>query len=63
MPDTEILRIIRASGLGRENRKIARMVLIDRMPMVDVGAQMGYHRTSISRRMAEIEKKMKEMEH
>ncbi len=57
------MRIIRASGLGRENRKIARMVLIDRMPMVDVGAQMGYHRTSISRRMAEIEKKMKEMEH
>lgn len=47
-------RRIADARLGRTNTAIARMRLIDRMDYVDIGAEVGYDRTTVSRRMRDI---------
>jgi len=49
-------RRIADARLGRTNSTIARMRLIDRMDYVDIGAEVGYDRTTVSRRMRDIVK-------
>lgn len=47
-------RRIADARLGRTNSTIARMRLIDRMDYADIGAEVGYDRTTVSRRMRTI---------
>ena len=47
-------RRISDARLGRTNTAIARMRLIDRMDYVDIGAEVGYDRTTVARRMKNI---------
>lgn len=47
-------RRISDARLGKTNTTIARMRLIDRMDYVDIGAEVGYDRTTVSRRMKNI---------
>lgn len=47
-------RRIADARLGRTNSTIARMRLIDRMDYVDIGAEVGYDRTTVARRMKNI---------
>ena len=47
-------RRIADARLGRTNSTIAHMRLIDRMDYVDIGAEVGYDRTTVSRRMRTI---------
>lgn len=47
-------RRISDARLGKTNTTIARMRLIDRMDYVDIGAEVGYDRTTVSRRMRNI---------
>lgn len=47
-------RRIADARLGKTNTAIARMRLIDRMDYVDIGAEVGYDRTTVSRRMKNI---------
>lgn len=47
-------RRIADARLGRTNSTIARMRLIDRMDYADIGAEVGYDRTTVSRRMKNI---------
>jgi hypothetical protein len=50
----EMERRIADARLGRTNEIIARRRLIDRMDYVDIGAEVGYDRTTVSRRMRDI---------
>ena len=47
-------RRIADARLGKTNTIIARRRLIDRMDYVDIGAEVGYDRTTVSRRMKNI---------
>lgn len=47
-------RRIADARLGKTNTAIARMRLIDRMDYVDIGAEVGYDRTTVARRMKNI---------
>lgn len=47
-------RRIADARLGRTNSTIARMRLIDRMDYIDIGAEVGYDRTTVARRMRTI---------
>lgn len=47
-------RRISDARLGKTNTAIARMRLIDRMDYVDIGAEIGYDRTTVARRMKNI---------
>ena len=50
----ELLQVIRAAGIGRENEQIARLYYIDRMPQVDVAAELYLGRATVQRRLPEI---------
>lgn len=50
----EMEQRIASARLGRINTQIARMRLIDRENFADIGAEVGYDRRTISRRMAHI---------
>ena len=51
---SELMRAIREANLGRENAKIARMYFIDREAMIDIGEEIGFDRSVISRRLKDI---------
>lgn len=46
--------IIEQASLGRENTEIAKLYLIDRVPQIDIAAELGCERSTISRRMPGI---------
>lgn len=58
----QLVTLIKQSRLGREDEKIATAYLIDVLPMVDVGAEMGMSRSGVSRRMRGIIAKLMRME-
>lgn len=59
MMKDEAERLIEQSNLGREDEKIARLYLIDQIPQVDIAAEMEYERSTISRRLGQIRKRMR----
>lgn len=54
----ELLQVIDAAGIGRENEEIARLYFVDRMPRIDVAAELYLGRATIQRRLPEIKKRM-----
>lgn len=51
-------RVIAQANVGRENEQIARLYYIDRMPQVDVAAELYLGRATVQRRLPEILSKM-----
>ena len=47
---SQLLTVIDESALGLEDTTIARRVLIDKWPQIDVATEIGYDRSVISRR-------------
>ena len=50
---------IREANLGEEDERIARMYLIAKIPQADIAEEIGYERSTISRRMKRIIRKMR----
>ena len=50
---------IREANLGEEDERIARMYLIGKVPQADIAEEIGYERSTISRRMKRIIRKMR----
>lgn len=50
---------IREANLGEEDERIARMYLIRKVPQADIAEEIGYERSTISRRMKRIIRKMR----
>lgn len=46
--------LIREAALGIEDTKIAEMYLLDAIPQVDIGAELGLERSTVSRRLHRI---------
>ena len=46
--------VIREAALGIENTKIAQMYLLDAIPQVDIGAEIGLSRSAVSKRLLGI---------
>lgn len=51
-------RVIAQANIGRENEQIARLYYIDRMPQVDVAAEVYLAQSTIKRRLPKILNKM-----
>lgn len=47
-------RVIGQAMLGREDREIIRLYVIERMPQIDIAAELHMDRSTISRRMDRI---------
>lgn len=54
----ELLEAISRAGIGRENEKIAQLYYVERLPQVDVAAEMLLGRATIQRRLPMIKSKM-----
>lgn len=54
----ELLEAISRAGIGRENERIARLYYVERLPQVDVAAEMLLGRATIQRRLPIIRSKM-----
>ena len=54
----ELLAVIASAGVGRENERIAQLYYVDRLPQVDVAAEMLLGRATIQRRLPMIKNKM-----
>lgn len=50
---------IREANLGDEDERIARLYLICKIPQADIAEEIGYERSTISRRMKRIIRKMR----
>lgn len=46
--------IIQQAALGVEDTKIATMYLLDAIPQVDIGVEIGLERSTVSRRLSKI---------
>lgn len=51
-------RVIAQANVGRENEQIARLYYIERMPQVDVAAEVYLAQSTIKRRLPKILNKM-----
>ena len=47
-------RVLGQAMLGREDREIGRMYILERMPQIDIAEEMNMDRSTISRRMEKI---------
>lgn len=47
-------RVIGQAMLGREDREIIRLYVIERMPQIDIAAELHMDRSTVSRRMDKI---------
>lgn len=54
----ELLEAISRAGIGRENERIAQLYYIERLPQIDVAAEMLLGRATIQRRLPTIKNKM-----
>lgn len=54
----EMAKVIEQANVGAENEKIARLYYVDRMPQVDVAAELFLGRATVQRRLPEILKKI-----
>lgn len=55
----EIEKLIEQSNLGREDEQIARLYMIDQIPQIEIAVEMNYERSTISRRLGQIRKRMR----
>lgn len=55
----EMLRLISEANLGAENERIARLYLTERLPQVDVAAELYLGRATVQRRIPGILSRMK----
>ena len=55
----EAARLIEQSNLGREDAQIARLYLIDQIPQIEIAVEMDYERSTISRRLGQIRRRMR----
>lgn len=51
---SEMEATIAEANLGTENKRIAAMYLIEHIPLIDIAVEMGFERSTISRRMPYI---------
>ena len=51
---SELEKVIYESTLGIEDDIIARRYIIEKVPQIDIAAEMGYERSTISRRLVSI---------
>lgn len=51
---SQMHRAIDEANLGISDREIARRYLIDRMPMIDIGEEVGLDRSTVSKRLKQI---------
>ena len=51
---SELEKVIYESALGMEDDIIARRYIIEKVPQIDIAAEMGYERSTISRRLVSI---------
>lgn len=51
---SEMEEAINQANLGQENTEIAKLYLIDHLPQVDIAAELGYERSTITHRMRHI---------
>ncbi len=54
----EMAEVIEQANVGTENEKIARLYFMDRMPQVDVAAELYLAQSTIKRRLPKILSKM-----
>lgn len=47
-------RVIGQAMLGREDRQIMRMYILERMPQIDIAEELHMHRSTVSRHMDKI---------
>lgn len=47
-------RVIFQAALGQEDTKIATMYLLDAIPQIDIGIELGLERSTVSRRLPKI---------
>lgn len=59
MTKSEAERVIAEANLGDEDEQIARLYLMRQQPQEDIAAQMGYERSTISKRWREIRGRMR----
>ena len=55
---SEMAKVIEQANVGTENEQIARLYYVDRMPQVDVAAELFLGRATVQRRLPEILKKI-----
>ena len=55
--------VIFQANLGEENTKIAEMYLLDALPQVEIGEELGLERSTISRRLPKILDKVERAAH
>lgn len=51
---SELEKAIYESALSKEDDLIARRYLIEKVPQIDIAVELGYERSTISRRMPDI---------
>ena len=51
---SELEKVIYESALGMEDDIIARRYIIEKVPQIDIAVEMGYERSTISRRLSGI---------
>ncbi len=54
----EMAKVIEQANVGAENERIARLYFMDRMPQVDVAAEMYLAQSTIKRRLPKILSRM-----
>lgn len=47
-------RVLTESMLGREDREIARLYIVERLPQADIAGELHFDRSTVSRRMERI---------
>lgn len=47
-------RVLGQAMLGREDREIGRMYILERMPQIDIAEELHMHRSTVSRHMDKI---------
>lgn len=55
---SELAKAIYESALSREDTLIATRYFIEKVPQVDIAAELGYERSMITRRLPEITKRV-----
>ena len=55
---SEMAKVIEQANVGTETERIARLYYVDRMPQVDVAAELFLGRATVQRRLPEILKKI-----
>ena len=51
---SQIIAAINEANLGLSDSAIARRYLVDRLPQVDIAAEMGLERSTVTKRMRQI---------